>query len=106
MGNITIMQGDQYSIPFAGTENGEPLDTSNIEEIEFCVGDIRKCWPREVTRAENGDFLFPLTQQETFKMYRTQQTQVRVKYVDGSVTVIGSGAGAIDVKPSNSKVVL
>lgn len=106
MGNITIMQGDQYSIPFTGTEDGEPLDTSNIEEIEFCIGDLRKCWPGAVTRDENGDFLFPLTQQETFKMYRTQQTQVRVKYVDGAVTVIGGGAGTIEVKPSNSKVVL
>nr|DAE45973.1 MAG TPA: hypothetical protein [Caudoviricetes sp.] len=36
--SLTIMQGDQYAIPFVGKLNGEPLDLTKIEQIEFVVG--------------------------------------------------------------------
>lgn len=60
--SLTIMQGDQYAIPFVGKLNGEPLDLTKIEQIEFVVGPLRKVYPGEVTTDEDGTFLFPLTQ--------------------------------------------
>lgn len=107
MGNITIMQGDQYALTFTGTQDGEPLDTASIEEIEFLVGDLRKCWPETVTQDEDGNFLFPLTQRETMQMQRTQPVQIRVKYTNSAVpVVIGVKLGTVDVTKSDSKVVL
>lgn len=107
MGSITIMQGDQYALTFTGTQDGEPLDMSTIERIEFVVGDLRKCWPETVTQNESGDFLFPLTQQETMQMQRAQPVQIRVKYIDSAVpAIVGVKIGSVDVTKSDSKVVL
>ena len=47
--SLKIMQGDQYAIVFTGTQDGEPLDLSKIEMIEFIVGKLRKVYPGEVT---------------------------------------------------------
>lgn len=107
MGTITIMQGDQYALVFTGTQDGEPLDMSTIARIEFLVGDLRKCWPETVTQDEDGNFLFPLTQQETMQMQRAQPVQIRVKYTNSAVPVIvGVKLGTVDVTKSDSKVVL
>ena len=51
--SLTIMQGDQYAIPFVGKLNGEPLDLTKIEQIEFVVGPLRKVYPGEVTTDEH-----------------------------------------------------
>lgn len=105
----TIMQGDQYALLFTGTEDGRPLDMEQIERIEFCVGQtLCKYWPEEVTQDSEGNFLFPLSQQETLGISEeAQHVQIRVKFKGaGTPTVIGVDAGEIQVKNSISKVVL
>ena len=71
--SLKIMQGDQYAIVFTGTQDGEPLDLSKIEMIEFIVGKLRKVYPGEVTTDTDGNFLFPLTQEETFQFKSASQ---------------------------------
>lgn len=108
MADITIMQGDQYSLMFTGTADGEPLDLSRIERIEFCVGRLKKYWPGEVGTDQKGNFLFPLTQEETLGLRTTSQPiQIRVKFTGGDeATVAGTNVGSINVMEGISKVVL
>ena len=105
--SLTIMQGDQYAIPFVGKLNGEPLDLTKIEQIEFVVGPLRKVYPGEVTTDTDGSFLFPLTQEETFQFKSASQAvQIRVKFTGAEPVVIGTSIEGIRVSDSISKVVL
>ena len=105
--SLKIMQGDQYAIVFTGTQDGEPLDLSKIEMIEFIVGKLRKVYPGEVTTDTDGNFLFPLTQEETFQFKSASQTvQIRVKFTGAEPVVIGTSIEGIRVSDSISKVVL
>lgn len=106
--SLKIMQGDQYAIVFTGTQNGAPLDLSKIEMIEFIVGKLRKIYPGEVTSGtQTGNFLFPLTQEETFQFKSASQAvQIRVKFTGAEPVVIGTSIEGIRVSDSISKVVL
>lgn len=105
--SLKIMQGDQYAIVFTGTQDGAPLDLSKIEMIEFIVGKLRKIYPGEVTTDEDGNFLFPLTQEETFQFKSAYQAiQIRVKFTGAEPVVIGTSIEGIRVSDSISKVVL
>ena len=104
--SLKIMQGDQYAIVFTGTQDGEPLDLSKIEIIEFIVGKLRKIYPGEVT-ANDGKFYFPLTQEETFQFKSASQAvQIRVKFTGAEPVIIGTSIEGIRVSDSISKVVL
>lgn len=105
---LEIMQGDQYALTFTGTVDGEAIDTGQIEKIEFCVDSLRKCWPGEVTQDEEGNFLFPLTQEDTFRLgAQAQHIQIRVKFKGANAPVIvGADSGDVQVRKSISKVVL
>lgn len=105
--SLIIMQGDQYAIPIIGKQNGKPLDMDTIDEIEFTVGKLRKLYPGEVVLDEEGRFLFPLTQQETFAVQRSSQhVQIRVKFKGDPPVVVGVDVGRINVDESVSKEVL
>lgn len=105
--SLKIMQGDQYAIVFTGTQDGAPLDLSKIEMIEFIVGKLRKIYPGEVTTDADGNFLFPLTQEETFQFKSASQAvQIRVKFSGAEPVVIGTSIESIRVSDSISKVVL
>ena len=104
--SLKIMQGDQYAIVFTGTQDGEPLDLSKIEMIEFIVGNLRKIYPGEVT-ANDGKFYFPMTQEETLNFKSAMQSvQIRVKFLGAEPVVVGVPIGGIRVTDAISKVVL
>ena len=104
--SLKIMQGDQYAIVFTGTQDGEPLDLSKIEMIEFIVGNLRKIYPGEVT-ANDGKFYFPMTQEETLNFKSAMQSvQIRVKFFGAEPVVVGVPLGGIRVTDAISKVVL
>lgn len=105
--SLKIMQGDQYAIVFTGTQDGEPLDLSKIEMIEFIVGKLRKIYPGEVTMDTDGNFLFPLTQEETLNFKSAMQSvQIRVKFLGAEPVVVGVPLGGIRVTDAISKEVL
>ena len=73
------MQGDAYYLPLSGS--GFTLD--EVELIEFVIGQLRKTYPGEVGYDEdNALFLFPLTQQETYRLSRPVTGQARGKLKD------------------------
>lgn len=105
--SLKIMQGDQYAIVFTGTQDGAPLDLSKIEMIEFIVGKLRKVYPGEVATDTDGNFLFPLTQEETFQFKSASQAvQIRIKFTGAEPVIIGTSIEGIRVSDSISKVVL
>lgn len=100
-----IMQGDAYDIPITITAaDGTVVDDTIAEAVEVVIGFLQKTYPGEITCAD-GKWLFPLTQEESFKLSGFQQTvQVRVKFNSGEV--VGAVIGSVPVTASTSKEVL
>ena len=84
---IRVKQGDQYSVPILIRLNGEPVDESEIAEVEFTLGNgVRKMFPQEV-QYNSADGCFSLTQAETFDFPANGSVtlDIRVKFVGGNV---------------------
>lgn len=100
-----LRQGDQYKIILKIEVNGEPMIMDQVELIEFSIGTLSKNWPLEVTyNEEEKEFYFPITQQETFKMSKFENYQVRIKYSDGSI--FGSNINKINIGDSISRNII
>ena len=95
-----MVQGDSYNLSVTIKNKGQPLDVASVEKVEIY---LQKSYPGEIGY-EDGKFLFPLTQQETFRLPKLGQMQVRVKFKSGDV--IGSEIKQIDVAHALSKAVL
>lgn len=87
-----IKQGDAYALPIRVSVDGEPITADGltmIESAEFMISeDIRKVYPDDVVfDRENGVFLVPVTQGETFALEDgdTIQVDVRVEFHGGDV---------------------
>ena len=86
---VTIKRGDECPLAVRVELNGQAVDISEVETAEFCLGKrLRKLYPGEVEHdAETGDFLLPLTQEETFALPpgAAPPLDVRVKFTGGDV---------------------
>lgn len=98
-----MVQGDSYNLIVTVKNQGKPLDVASVEKVEISLLYLQKSYPGEIGY-EDGTFLFPLTQQETFRLPKICQMQVRVKFRSGDV--IGSEIQQIDVAHALSKAVL
>lgn len=109
-----MMQGDSYPIFFTIKCNGEYLDISEVNRIQFTVGSLVKMYIKnpiisddpqvesetsEVTYDdENKKFSFPITQDESFAFESEQECQIRIKYEDSSI--VGYKIGSINLQYS------
>ncbi|MBP0989967.1 MAG: hypothetical protein J5874_02160 [Oscillospiraceae bacterium] len=92
-----MMQGDQYSLKIKGTG----FDIGDVEKIEFTVGNLSKTYPGQVVYDPSSEeFLFPLTQRETFGMCGRQPAEARIKFSSGNIQ--GAVIDPIDVIESIS----
>lgn len=98
-----MVQGDSYNLSVTIKNKGQPLDVASVEKVEISLLYLQKSYPGEIGY-EDGNFLFPLTQQETFRLPKFCQMQVRVKFKSGDV--LGSEKKQIDVSAALSKAVL
>lgn len=98
-----MIQGDAYNIELRITSQGEALDVEQVEAVEVVLGGLRRVYPDEVAYSD-GKFLFPVTQEETFRLPPSCPMQVRVKFRGGDV--IGSPSQMVNVAASLSKAVL
>lgn len=98
-----MVQGDSYNLDVTVKNNGADINIADIETIEFILHSLKKMYPEGVAY-EDGKFHISLSQQETFRLPRLCQMQVRVKFKSGDV--IGSEIKQIDVERSLSKAVL
>ena len=88
------------------TADGEPVTDGDIEAMEVILGGISKLYPDELGYAD-GEFQFPLTQEETLGFKSAMQSvQIRVKFIGAEPVVVGVPLGGIRVTDAISKVVL
>lgn len=101
---MRILQGDQYAIPFEIEDaQGSAILPDQVESIEIVVGHLTKRYPADISYA-NGQYLFPLTQEDTFAMKNNNPVQIRVKFLNGDV--VGTAISDVNVFKSMSKEVL
>lgn len=99
----SMVQGDAYSLDVTIKNNGSPINIADVKAVEFTLFNFKKIYPGEAEYSD-GKFHIPLTQQETFRLPKFCQMQVRVKFKSGDV--IGSEIKQIDVAHALSKAVL
>lgn len=94
--NTTIMQGDAYPIPVYVKIDGSIATPDNIDGLRVKIGDFTDSYPKGGITAENGVWLFPMTQEQSYSLkvgVNPVQAQVMVgEYVVGTaVTTVNVG---------------
>ncbi len=103
---MKIMQGDSYPIPVDITQDGIPVTSDMVDEVEVTIGtSIRKTLSDGGIYFEEGAWYFLLSQQESFGLSGTQNVIVRLKY-PGKGYTLGIRAGALSAEDIPQKVVL
>lgn len=92
---ISMMQGDKYAIPFVlQTLDGTLITPDVVNTVILNLGSFSRQYPGDVTY-ENGKWLMPLAQKQTFAMRGFVEPQARVEFSDGSI--FGGAGDSIDV---------
>ena len=101
-----MMQGDSYGIQVEILKSdGSVVTTSDVSDVEIAIGSLKKTYASGEVSFADGKWVFPITQEETFKLPSTYvPAQVRVVFTNGDVE--GVPLGEILVHESVSKVVL
>ena len=100
-----MMQGDSYGIPVEiRNSKGEVVTAADVSDVEIVVGGLRKSYKKGEVKYSDNKFIFPLTQEETFRFSGSVKAQVRVVWPSGDVD--GVFLGNVEVATSLSKEVL
>lgn len=102
-----MMQGDAYSLPIVLRQGKLLITPEMVLRLEITIGNLTRTYPGAVRYdADGGQWLFPLTQEQTFAFQagRTPPVQARIKFNDESV--VGAKGKTIYVAASRSKGVL
>jgi hypothetical protein len=92
---ISMMQGDKYAIPFVlQTLDGTLITPDMVNTVILNLGSFSRQYPGDVAY-ENGKWLMPLAQRQTFAMRGFVEPQARVEFSDG--TIFGGAGESIDV---------
>ena len=99
----TLMQGDQYKIPFYLTDGkNRVLSDQYIKDIEICIGKVRHRYPEITYNEEQQVWEFPLSQKESFSFTRCYApVQIRIQTYDDEV--VGLNLGEMKIFNSISK---
>ena len=101
-----MMQGDSYKLKVEILSPDQTaLTPEDLKDVEITIGSLVRTYSAGGIIYENGEWLIPLTQKETFKLPVPHvNVQVRVKWADGNVE--GQPLGKIFINESLSKGVL
>ena len=82
-----MMQGDAYLLGIRILNNaGVPVTPADVDDVEITIGHIKKRFSDAALSYNNGVWLFPLTQKETFGYIPAKpKAQVRVKWANGVI---------------------
>lgn len=91
-----LMQGDAFPIPVYVKIDGSVATKENIDALRIGIGPFTAKWPNGTLDEQNGVWLFPLTQEQSYQLTPglvDVQAQVRVgKYTVGTaVTKVAVG---------------
>lgn len=88
-----MIQGDQYLLPIEIVFGETTITPDNCEGVMLSVGGVTKKYPGEITFSE-GEWLYPLTQQQTLGCHGLLTVQVSVNMGGDFPEIIGSEAFA------------
>ena len=103
---IKILQGDAVVLPVKLTLNGDAVTGDDVESVRFSISSLVKTYPGEVTYSDTGQFLLPLSQEETSELLPGEtRIIIRPKFKD--LSVVGWRCSeAVWVVPCEDKEVL
>lgn len=101
-----MMQGDSYGLTIdVLNADDEAVTPDDVSDVEVTIGNLRKTYASGEVTYSDGKWVFPLTQEETFKFPAARvKAQVRVVWANGDVE--GTVLDPINVRESMSKEVL
>ena len=101
-----MMQGDSYKLGIRILNNAGSLVTpADVKDVEITIGHLRKTYMNAQLQYNDGVWLFPLSQQDTFQCWPSAvKAQVRVLWTNGVVE--GKPLYGIRINESISKEVL
>ena len=101
-----MMQGDSYSLGFRILNNARnPITPDDVKDVEICIGHLIKSYRKLELAYSDGRWLFPLSQQETFRYWPSSvKAQVRVMWKNGVLE--GKPVYGVRIEESISKEVL
>lgn len=101
-----MMQGDSYNLGFTVLNNAKvPVTPSDILDMEITIGHLRKTYRNAQLTFENGKWLFPLSQEETFGYWpKSTKAQIRIMWANGIIE--GKPINGVRIFESISKEVL
>lgn len=101
-----MMQGDSYGLAIEIKNAADAVvTTEDITDVEITIGHLRKTYKDGGVKFEAGMWIFPLTQEETFK-FPSMRVKGQVRVVFKSGVVEGASLGFVHVDESLSKEVL
>ena len=101
-----MMQGDAYLLGINILNNaGMPVTPADVADVEITIGHLKKKYSAAELSFNNGLWMFPLSQKETFGCMPTApKAQVRIKWANGVIE--GKPLYGIRIDESISKEVL
>lgn len=101
-----MMQGDSYGLTIdVLNADDEAVTPDDVSDVEVTIGHLRKTYASGEVTYSDGKWVFPLTQEDTFKFPAARvKAQVRVVWANGDVE--GTVLDPINVRESMSKEVL
>lgn len=80
-----LMQGDQHAIPFVlKMKDGTLITDAMVKTVVLNLGNLSRQYPGDVTY-KNGQWLFPVTQAQTFAMRGSVEPQARVEFLNDDI---------------------
>ena len=101
-----MMQGDSYNLGIRILNNaGSPVAPGDVKDVEITIGHLSKSYMNAELLYNDGLWMFPLSQQETFRYWPSSvKAQVRVAWANGVVE--GKPLYGVRIDESMSKEVL
>lgn len=101
-----MMQGDACNLGINILNNaGNPVTPDDVRDVEITIGGLCKSHGRAELQYADGKWLFPMSQEETFRYHPSAlKAQVRVYWANGVVE--GKPLYGVRIDESISKEVL
>lgn len=100
----SLMQGDQHAIPFVlKMKDGTLITDAMVKTVVLNLGNLSRQYPGDVTY-KNGQWLFPVTQAQTFAMRGSVEPQARVEFLNDDI--FGGAGEPIEVQNALNKGII
>lgn len=97
--SLKLVQGDQYAIPvdinFTTDNKTSTITPDNVDGVRVQVDKFLATWPNGTLLYNDGEWLFPLTQEMSLKMFGERNAQVQIN-IDGQIYSSGMKKVKID----------